>query len=88
MRTVLTQGSDAVLTSSQFDRYIAASQSKEVKDALMAVTTKAVMEYGAFGAPWMVCFKADAQWQAFFGSDRLEQMAYYLNARYPTQAHL
>ena len=56
------------------------SQHETVKKELID-TTKEAMTAGAFGFPWFVCEK-DGQKHMFFGSDRLEAMAHWLQLPY------
>ncbi|KAJ3020980.1 UNVERIFIED_CONTAM: Glutathione S-transferase kappa 1 [Siphonaria sp. JEL0065] len=59
------------------------SQSPTVKSALIEATKEAVEKYGAFGAPWFVVERAlDKQQMTFFGSDKLETIAWFLSQKY------
>lgn len=51
-----------------------------VKAALQSAT-KDALDSGSFGAPWFVVEK-DQQKQTFFGSDRLEAIACFLEEQY------
>ncbi|KAI9331838.1 DSBA-like thioredoxin domain-containing protein [Obelidium mucronatum] len=59
------------------------SQSPQVKTALIEATNEAVNTHGAFGAPWIVVERAsDKSSMTFFGSDKLEAIAWFLNQKY------
>ena len=57
---------------------IAKSETETIKETLMATTTEAVEKYGAFGAPWIVAHVPGKNPEPFWGSDRLEALAFYL----------
>jgi hypothetical protein len=80
------------------DSLIAESKSDQVKQALQQQTTALVKQFGMFGAPWMISWDASVdlpidltlelsqplpKYQCFWGSDRLESLAYHLNVPYP-----
>ncbi|KAJ3303133.1 hypothetical protein HDU76_005396, partial [Blyttiomyces sp. JEL0837] len=59
-----------------------ASQLPAVKEELTKVTTYAVEELGAFGAPWILIEMPDGSSHSFFGSDRMECVADVLGKKY------
>ncbi|KAJ3289088.1 hypothetical protein HDU79_004327 [Rhizoclosmatium sp. JEL0117] len=58
------------------------SQTPQVKQELIRVTKEAVEVHGAFGAPWIVCEREGKEAMAFFGSDKVEAIAYYFGVKY------
>ncbi|CAO1614702.1 unnamed protein product [Parajaminaea phylloscopi] len=74
---------DGVLTQSDVEKIIAKAGSKELRTLLNDEAVKLVEEGGAFGAPWIVATRAkDGSEATFFGSDRLEHIAAYLELPY------
>ena len=53
----------------------------EVKQMLTDNTSRMFKNYGAFGMPWMVAY-VDGKERSFWGSDRIEAMAYFLQLQY------
>ncbi|KAJ3072536.1 hypothetical protein HDU98_003422 [Podochytrium sp. JEL0797] len=59
------------------------SLTPEVKKALIDVTVEAVKVHGAFGAPWIVVERgSDGKVMTFFGSDKVEAIAWFLGEKY------
>ncbi|KAJ3117633.1 Glutathione S-transferase kappa 1 [Phlyctochytrium bullatum] len=58
------------------------TKSADVKQALLQSTREA-LEAGAFGAPWWVVEREDGTKECFFGSDRMEVLAFFLGKNYP-----
>lgn len=83
-KEVLVESLAPILGSAEkVEKYLEMTGNKEVKDALLANTEKA-LEYGAFGAPTMVVKTAGSDKEhLFFGSDRYELMANLLGKPYP-----
>lgn len=65
-----------------YDDIITRSKSPENKQELVQ-TTQAAIKSGAFGAPWIVAEKITSEGNklahSFFGSDRLEALAFFLD---------
>jgi glutathione S-transferase kappa 1 len=60
------------------------SKTTEIKEELSRTTNEAIAT-GAFGAPWIVCEKEGSggtETATFFGSDRFENVAHWLNVKY------
>ncbi|KAI3655079.1 hypothetical protein MP228_000459 [Amoeboaphelidium protococcarum] len=73
-----------IIPSDRLNNYMELSRTQEYKDKLNQETTEAVQSYGMFGAPYFVVISpADKnRVEAFFGSDRIESLAQYLNLPY------
>lgn len=70
------------LSSSEIDTLFSEKDSEKVKEELKNATANAT-ESGAFGAPWFVVENGvDQQIETFFGSDRLEAIAFTLSLPY------
>lgn len=66
----------------KLEQLLEKSQTKEFKE-LLKTESKALVESGAFGMPWIVVTrKQDGKEAAFFGSDRFEQIAAFLEVPY------
>ncbi|KIN05961.1 hypothetical protein OIDMADRAFT_112109 [Oidiodendron maius Zn] len=61
----------------EVDEIVAAAESKEWKDKLLANTQKA-LDLGAFGAPWFWVRNTEGKEEPFFGSDRFHFMWEFL----------
>lgn len=70
----------------------AAEAMEKAKQVLKVTTEQTVKELGAFGAPWLVVWKSTSmtthERKSFFGSDRFEAIAHYLNLEYHRPATL
>ncbi|KAJ3195137.1 Glutathione S-transferase kappa 1 [Dinochytrium kinnereticum] len=72
-----------VLTKELAQKFISEySVLPDVKERLIAVTKDMVENEGAFGAPWFVVEREDGERMSFFGSDRMEAMAFFLKKPY------
>ncbi|KAJ3095583.1 hypothetical protein HDU97_006786 [Phlyctochytrium planicorne] len=72
-----------VVTKELAQQYITEyAVSPEVKEGLIAVTKALVEDEGAFGAPWFIVEREDGEKACFFGSDRMEAVAYFLKKPY------
>jgi 2-hydroxychromene-2-carboxylate isomerase len=58
-----------LFSAEEVDETVAAAESQEWKDKLLANTQKA-LDQGAFGAPWFWVRNAAGKEEPFFGSDR------------------
>ena len=72
-----------LISLTKFQEYSLQSQTDKYKLELKQATQRAVQEYGAFGAPWIV-IPSDASgpntnFESFFGSDRFEQITFLLH---------
>jgi len=57
------------------------SQTDENKEYARVDIQRAVEEYGVFGLPWFVATRpSDGESDVFFGSDKLQDMAWWLGA--------
>ncbi|GAA5909353.1 hypothetical protein JCM6882_000961 [Rhodosporidiobolus microsporus] len=65
------------LPKSDIDELLQLASSNGIKEKLKSESA-AVVEEGAFGFPWIVVERDDGQKRSFFGSDRFEQMAFWL----------
>ncbi|GAA5860252.1 hypothetical protein JCM8547_003444 [Rhodosporidiobolus lusitaniae] len=64
-------------SKSEIEEIVKLSTSNDIKDKLKAESAQ-VVENGAFGFPWILLERDDGQKRHFFGSDRFEQMAFWL----------
>lgn len=58
-----------LFSAKEVDEIMAAAETKEWKDKLLANTQEA-LDKGAFGAPWFWVRNAEGREEPFFGSDR------------------
>jgi 2-hydroxychromene-2-carboxylate isomerase len=73
---------EPVLTKTKAQTYInETSNSQTIKDELSRVTKEA-FDSGAFGSPWIIVKKQDGSQMTFFGSDRMEAIAFFLGKPY------
>lgn len=71
------------LSKEQVDQLIAQAGTKEARSELNGEAVKLVEEGGAFGAPWIVAHRGrDGADATFFGSDRMEHIAAWLELPY------
>ncbi|KAJ3188048.1 Glutathione S-transferase kappa 1 [Irineochytrium annulatum] len=72
----------SAVVGSQAEQYVKEhASSAEVKAELKRVTMEAI-ETGAYGSPWMVATNDEGKTMEFFGSDRIEALAYFLGRPY------
>ncbi|KND04374.1 uncharacterized protein SPPG_00103 [Spizellomyces punctatus DAOM BR117] len=64
------------------EEYLKAMETQQVKDSLVALS-KEVVEKGVFGAPTMLVDRGDGKAEVFFGSDRLDHVAWFLGKEVP-----
>ncbi|GAA5841743.1 hypothetical protein JCM11251_007071, partial [Rhodosporidiobolus azoricus] len=67
----------AFLPKSDIDELMQMATSNVIKDKLKDESGQLVKE-GAFGFPWIIVERDDGQKRSFFGSDRFEQLAFWL----------
>ncbi|KAH7102854.1 thioredoxin-like protein [Auriculariales sp. MPI-PUGE-AT-0066] len=72
----------AVFSEEQLKDLLAKSVTPENKAGLKADAEKMAQEHGTFGFPWIVVYTADGRKECFFGSDRMEDMAFVLGPDY------
>lgn len=71
------------MPKSDVDHVITKAGSKELRNLLNAEAVELVQHGGAFGAPWIIAQRgSDGTKVAFFGSDRMEQIAAFLGLPY------
>jgi glutathione S-transferase kappa 1 len=70
------------LTRERFDALLAESQSAENKARVKDEAQALVKDDGCFGFPWIKVQKPDGQVQNWFGSDRMDNIAYWLGDGY------
>jgi len=59
------------------------SQTDENKECMRVDIQRAIEEYGVFGLPWFVATRpSDGERDVFFGSDKLQDMAWWLGPEY------
>ncbi|GAA6064639.1 hypothetical protein JCM10212_003364 [Sporobolomyces blumeae] len=71
-----------ILTRDEVDKVVEASQSTENKDRLKREAEALVNDKGAFGFPWIEVERRSGETRAFFGTDRFEQIAYWLGEKW------
>ncbi|BGP12203.1 hypothetical protein JCM10213_007459 [Rhodosporidiobolus nylandii] len=69
--------SSSFLSLEEANKVAELAVSEEIKGKLKSEAA-ALVEEGAFGFPWIVVEREDGQKRNFFGSDRFEQMAFWL----------
>ncbi|GAA5949923.1 hypothetical protein JCM3765_007740 [Sporobolomyces pararoseus] len=67
-----------VLTEEEVKKLIEISQTDEIKEALKSEAADLVNKEGAFGFPWIIVEKEGGKKRHFFGADRFEHIAFYL----------
>ncbi|GAA5909388.1 hypothetical protein JCM6882_000968 [Rhodosporidiobolus microsporus] len=65
------------LPKSNIEELLQLASSNGIKEKLKSESA-AVVKEGAFGFPWIVVERDDGQKRSFFGSDRFEQIAFWL----------
>ncbi|GAA5999918.1 uncharacterized protein JCM10292_003537 [Rhodotorula paludigena] len=68
----------ALFSDSEIKQLLEHANSEEIKGKLKSESKQLVEEGGAFGFPWIVAQRDDGAQYPFFGSDRFEQIAFWL----------
>ncbi|GAA5991319.1 hypothetical protein JCM10908_003255 [Rhodotorula pacifica] len=69
---------DGLFSEAEIKRIVEAANSDEIKNLVKEESSKLAADGGAFGFPWIVVTRDDGKERNFFGSDRFEQIAYWL----------
>ncbi|KAI5480806.1 hypothetical protein MNV49_007216 [Pseudohyphozyma bogoriensis] len=71
----------SLISEDKLREYMVLAQSESNK-ARVKSEPQELVENGAFGFPWIIVEREDGEKHRFFGSDRLELMAYFLGKEY------